>query len=357
MAEKTSIFDHLIPTEVTSIEDHSPDPIKPVVDDIPVDPTMPVIKDVDPEPEPVRTPTPTPIPDTTDDNDADYDSPDDRAQAIYEYLTEIGLAEKRDQFTGSPKELQEVLDGLPVNLFNQLLQEMHPVTAEIVDFAIKAGTQVDIAKVKEYFESYVEPTLSEEPPFGTDGAAAYRYLETKLKGLKIFNNERRLQEYLDGLVEDGAMLEVAQTEWAKDVEGIKAQAAAKKEEYERQNATRVAEQRQIFTATDTWIEEQPWLPEYKARVRKQLDPAVVQTVNEGIYKSPAAIAQLAEFYTHFDPKTGKFDLSSYATMASSKQAQEKRENLQKASAGSMLNRIRTGGGKETPRADNLIPIS
>jgi hypothetical protein len=107
---------------------------------------------------------------------------DDRVLAIYDYLTESNIIPKKDEFKGSPEELEELLETLPETMFSNVLQEVHEDGQSLLDYAFKLGKNATLENLKKFFNSYVETTS-----YDLDNEEqAYDYLKEKFSQTKVF---------------------------------------------------------------------------------------------------------------------------------------------------------------------------
>lgn len=285
----------------------------------------------------------------------DIEDADDRVMALYELMLENKFIDKVEDFKGTLDDLEKIIHELPERYLNLAISSLSPYTQDLLVYASNLGENATKEELKKFFDTYVDiPTYDLE-----DEEQAYDYLKEKLQGNKTFKNEEKLNSYLDSLVEDGSIREIAKEVYDEDQANIQKQKEEEKERVIQLKQKRQEEIKQFYNSLEEQIKSYDWKEERKKEVFKNLDPQEAQRKNLLISKSPKALIQLADIYSRFDEKTGAFDLSDLELKAKSKESVKRKEDLQKKSISSALNRIKLNNNskEETGFFESLTPVN
>ncbi len=309
------------------------DEAKPLTDDIPEQET---------QGEEVETSGEEPESDTEGEEESTEVVADERVEALYQFLVNEEFISEREDFKGTTQELEEILTDLPRQYFMELVESIHPDAQELLQYAVQLGEGATVDALRKFFSDYVEP--STQAPDLDDDEVAYNYLKSMITGTKLFPSEDQAVKYLDGLVESGVLTDTAKQFEEERLANITAKKTQEMEAIKAQQEAQRAEQEKFYATLYDEVKKMPWQKPRKDAVLKNLEPAEVQRKNQLIQASPKALIQLADLYSYFDEKTGEFDLSKIAAKAGSKEAVQKKEQLQSDGLSSVLGKIKPGKG-------------
>lgn len=277
--------------------------------------------------------------DADDDGEGDDEPEDDQAKGFYEYLTSKGLIEAQEGFKPTVKNLEQLLDSLPEQYFIEAVSGVHNDAQQLLQYAFHLGENASIAELTKFFDQYMR---QDAPANLEDEQEAYNYLQRELKSNKAFPTEAKLTSYLDSLLDDGSLIPTAkQMEAERDQLRTQQRAAAVQQAAEEAKKAE-EEMKAYYSNLYEMVQKQPWEKDRKEAVLKNLDPAEAGRKNQLISQSPEALLQLADVFSRFDEKTGKFDLSDFGVKKKDKEAKAAKAALEKDGLRSILDKVTTG---------------
>lgn len=254
------------------------------------------------------------------------DDADDRVQALYELAKAEGMIDEIEGFKGRIDDLPTFFQQLSIQAFNGVIDSFDPLARDLVDFMITQRGKLDVDSARQFFDQYVAPAASFQVPSTDD--QAMEYLKVRLKDEGLFPSEAKLQRYLDDLLEDGSLLEVATKRASADKQVMDSQRQQLIEQAKADEQAALQRQQEFYQSVISTIDGEQWSPAVKDNARKHIDPRKVQEVNEKIRSSPKAVAQLALLYSYYDEKEGVFDLRAFAEQKASKKVEGERKDLE-----------------------------
>lgn len=270
-----------------------------------------------------------------EENQEEDNPEDDTVQAFYDYLRDNDLIDEIEGFKGDPTQLQEHLNKLPEVYLNKALSVLHKDGAELFNYVVALGEKADRTELKKFFDTYIDQETDVDL---SDEDEAYKFLEERLGKKKEFKDPAKLAFYLDSLVEDGTISDLA-----KEINDDEKEEREKGKQaiVEAQKAQQLADQEAQKEFTQNIIAEldsYKWKREKKEEIVRNLDQREASRKNALIAKSPKALIQLADIYSKFNEKTGEFDFSDFETKAKSKQAVQQKEELDRSKVTSYINK-------------------
>lgn len=255
--------------------------------------------------------------------------------AHYEYLVQNQFIEPLEQFT--VEAFEEKLSSLPERYFDAAVSSLHSDSQDLLAYALQLGENASIDKLKEFFDTYYTNNALDLD----NESIAYDYLKSKLESTKLYKSEEKLNAYLDSLIEDGSLIDLAKETYTEDQGTIEAKRQAEIEALKESNKQQTENVKQFYTDLYSELDSYDWKPERKQAIKKVLDPKTAAELNAEIAQSKKALIQLADLYTRFNRDTKEFDLSDFEIKANSKKVEENKDNLKKGHISSIVNKFKT----------------
>lgn len=298
-----------------------------------------------------------------DEEDEEDDEPADeqavQLKAFHNILVEKGYIDPIEDFDGSEDKLNEQFEELPSRLFLQAVEEVPAEMQNLLRYIFMNGEEADIEKVREFFSTNVDPLVELKGIDIEKEEDAYNYLYSRLEGTDYFPTATKLKTYLDGLVEDGSLLPTAEKHYKNELTKIEQAAAKQIEVAEIAKKEKLQKSKEFGAKIVKELDGLKWDKGLKDKVLVNLRPQEMQTIHSEIFKHPGALLQLSAFLTHFDPKTGAFDLSTFAKQVSTAKVEEERNKIKKGSISSHLSakpsKTNQRGGRTL--MESFVPIN
>jgi len=263
---------------------------------------------------------------------------DERIRVLYDILVDTQVVPGKEDFKATPEEFEGLLSELPQRLFENAINQLPEHIQAILEYGLNKP-DASITDLGEFFEKYYKQSDDSEPD--TDDQA-YEFLKPIVMKNKLFNTEAKAERYLDELLENGELLQVAKEMYTEQKAVLEQTKQQELEELKRQQEALIEEQRRYAQNIYETIESLDWDKTRKAAAIKNLDPQEVVRKNALIQKSPKAVAQLADLYSYFDETKGEFDFSSFGIRKVSQKLTKEKEQLQGDKISSHLSKIKTG---------------
>lgn len=272
----------------------------------------------------------TPTEDTTDAEAADTatelpEGSDERVMALYELAKAEGFTDEIEGFTGSLEDAGKLVETIGVTAFNSVMESMDPLTRDLIDYALRHRGQLTPDAARKFFDEYVAPAQEFTVPTNDEQANDYLFRVLKAEGL--FPSDKKIQEHLDDLLEEGKLLEIAKRRAEKEKQSYDTQRERELERLRQAEEEQAARQRQFFNSVVEDIKAQPWADKVKQAALQSVDPNRTRQINAKVSQSPKAVAQLALLYSYFDEEKGVFDLSAFANQRQSKVVEKEKNDL------------------------------
>ena len=282
--------------------------------------------------------------DEGDEGDEEEDDDDDepaneqavQLKAFHNILAEKGYIDPIEGFDGSEEKLDEVLEDLPSRFFLQAVEEVPSNLQDLLRYIFMSGEEADLEKVREFFSSNVDPLAGLKGIDIENEDDAYNYLYSRLEGTDYFPTAPKLKNYLDGLVEDGSLLSTAEKRYKNELAEIEKASAKEIADAEARKKAKLEQSKEFGAKVVKELDTLKWDKGLKDKVLVNLRPQQMQSIHSEIFKHPGALLQLSAFLTHFDPKSGAFDLSTFAKQVSTAKVEEERTKIKKGSISSHL---------------------
>lgn len=263
------------------------------------------------------------------------DNVDPDLMAHYDYLVQNQFIEPLEEFT--TEAFEERLSSLPERYFDAAINSLHSDAQNLLAFAFQLSENASIDKLKEFFDSYYTDTnldLDNE-------SNAYEYLKTKLESTKLYKSEEKLNAYLDSLIEDGSLVELAKETYSSDENNLETKRQQEIESLKAQRISETQNVKQFYTDLYSELDSYEWKNERKQAIKQVLDPKTAAELNAEIAQSKKALIQLADFYSRYNRDTKEFDLSDYEIKANSKKVEANKDALKKGQISSIVNKFKT----------------
>lgn len=284
-----------------------------------------------------------------DESDDEDDSEDTPAKVFYDILLERNYIAPVEGFDGSETQLDEIIERLPEQYFIQAVNTVNPSLRPLLKQIFDLGENGTLEQVTGFFQQAVLPVHNLESVDIEDEEQAYDYMLSRISKSKAFPTEAKAKAYLDGLVESEELLSVAKGYYDEETEEAK-----KKLEIEAANAEKARKEKEaadkvfVKQVIDE-LEALPWSKELKAQSFQNLNPKTIDSLFTEVFRHPKAALQQGAFLSHFNPKTGEFDLAAFAKQAASEAVKKEKDKIEKSGIGSHLSRITSTASKEENR--------
>jgi len=263
------------------------------------------------------------------------DNVDPDLMAHYDYLVQNQFIEPLEEFT--TEAFEERLSSLPERYFDAAINSLHSDAQDLLAYVFQLSESADRTKIKEFLDTYFTDTTMDLD----NESNAYEYLKTKLESTKLYKSEEKLNAYLDSLIEDGSLVELAKETYSSDENNLETK---RQQEIEALKAQRISETqnvKQFYTDLYSELDSYEWKNERKQAIKQVLDPKIAAELNAEIAQSKKALIQLADFYSRYNRDTKEFDLSDYEIKANSKKVEANKDALKKGQISSIVNKFKT----------------
>ncbi len=263
------------------------------------------------------------------------DNVDPDLMAHYDYLVQNQFIEPLEEFT--TEAFEERLSALPERYFDAAINSLHSDAQDLLAYVFQLSENADRTKIKEFLDTYYTDTNMDLD----DESNAYDYLKTKLESTKLYKSEEKLNAYLDSLIEDGSLIDLAKETYSSDENNLETKRQQEIESLKAQRLSETQNVKQFYTDLYSELDSYDWKNERKQSIKKVLDPKIAAELNTEIGQSKKALIQLADLYTRFNRETKEFDLSDFEIKANSKKVEATKENLKKGQISSIVNKFKT----------------
>lgn len=263
------------------------------------------------------------------------DNVDPDLMAHYDYLVQNQFIEPLEEFT--TEAFEERLSALPERYFDAAINSLHSDAQDLLAYVFQLSENADRTKIKEFLDTYYTDTNMDLD----DESNAYDYLKTKLESTKLYKSEEKLNAYLDSLIEDGSLIDLAKETYSSDENNLETKRQQEIESLKAQRLSETQNVKQFYTDLYSELDSYDWKNERKQAIKKVLDPKIAAELNTEIGQSKKALIQLADLYTRFNRETKEFDLSDFEIKANSKKVEATKENLKKGQISSIVNKFKT----------------
>lgn len=275
-------------------------------------------------------------------------------QAIGTFKTLIGkgiLEEGEDKFNGTWEQLEERMSELPQQIATSIVEGMPEPARNLIDFAMSKGDDLTLEDIKTFVKLEDEDFKSSNLEIN-NLEQARNFMSKKLKDQGL--GEDAINAALDAMEDKGEEGFISKAkEQADKLKTSKAADLARQTKLDKEQ--REIDNREYENLIMTQLKELNYTDEKSSQILSNLNSNTIRTKNELIRKSPKALIKLADFYSHFDTKTGDFNLESYIKSRDSKGVENYKKNIMKDNFNSSGARS-TSKKIENNGTDELVPI-
>lgn len=264
---------------------------------------------------------------------------DEVATLFYQKLVEEGIAqpqEDKEDYTWEDvnKVTKYYSEELPLHITNQIIESTPEFGRTLVDYVFTKGETLTAEDLKEFMNTYISDveTATREIDF-SNIETARDFLSKKYKGQGF--RDAQVEVLLDTLEDEEengkALINEAKSIFEKEKSEFKSSNILEQEKQtikaQREQAQR--QQQELLRNIDEELESTGWKPARIRKLRTNLVNGETAKVLKMAAEYPSALVQLADIADYFDPKTKKFDLSSYIAQRDSKQATDLKEKIKR----------------------------
>lgn len=263
---------------------------------------------------------------------------DDRVKVLYDILVDSNVIGEIEDFEPTVENFEALVEQLPEHFFMQAVSNLPEPVQVLLEYGMN-NPNLTAEDLGEFFSNYIAPSGYSEPE--TDDEAI-DFLKPILLQNKLFTSEKKVDKYLEDLLEDDMLLDKAK-EVFNEYEQNRLAAMQEQIEQVKYAKEQEAEQQRIFYENlyDT-VQSLEWDRDKKNEVLNNLQPSEVQRKNAMIMQSPKAVVQLADIYSYFNEETGEFEFENFGIRKLSKKLDSQKNNMQKDKISSHLSNLKSG---------------
>lgn len=288
--------------------------------------------------------------DSTDQDDDDQEDGEDEgddtpAKVFYDILLERNYIAPVEGFDGSEDQLDEIIERLPEQYFIQAVNTVNPSLRPLLKQIFDLGENGTVEQVSKFFNGSVLPVHNLDSVNIDDEDQAYEFLLSRISKSKAFPTEDKAKKYLDELVANDELAAVAKEYYDDEKTKAKEKLEADAKIAEKNRKDKEASDKVFVKSVIDELDSLPWSKELKTQAFQNLHPQTMDSLLIEVFKYPKAVLQQGAFLSHFNPKTGEFDLAAFAKQAASESVKKEKDKIEKSAIGSHLSRITSTSGK------------
>ena len=249
---------------------------------------------------------------------------DPQAKGIYQTMVDKNYIEENEDFKGTWEEVDAIFNDLPEKVAVSLVNSLPDFAQNLIDFTFTKGADLTKEDLVNFAKAMDNPAVE----MNIDTVENQRTVVAKMLK-EIGESDEDIPDILD-LYEDKGKLEAK----AKAYKEAKAKAKASQEE-ELLNKAKVSkvERKQKFdefvNGVTGFLKESGWSKNKQKEVYNEIFNKEMNRKSKIVQNHPKALAQLADFMTYFDEKTGEFDLTNFKKAGASKAVKKVKDTIAK----------------------------
>lgn len=279
----------------------------------------------------------------TQDTQTDDTEIDEEAVNVFNTLKATNLFDDETEVK-SWDDLEGVLNELPQKIYNEFLESSPEKYRKLLKLVYENPEATD-EDLSEIFNAY-KADNKVTGDFNSDSAREYLTNEFKAKGI----DEDIISAQLDKLEDDDKLIDKAKEAYQKNYKSKQDELLAKVEQEKQAREKQMLERTETINNT---FKEFNWQESRVKKVKQTL--ASLNDLNVAIFNNPKSLIQLGDILSHYNPKTGDFDLE-YLKKQGESQATSKLQNLWNKDKGSRSKSTGLNNKNHQDDTDDLVPI-
>jgi len=253
---------------------------------------------------------------------------DPKAYGIYKTLVDHGYTQERKDFKGTYEEIDQIFETLPSEILKSVYDEM----PEPLQYLFRYGL-AEKQKGNDVSWSVLNQFVKENSPVDYESIDISDVTKQRDFLVKEYLNEgydnEVAQTFVDSLEDKGELENTAKKKLESKKDSFNTKAKTTVTETEAEVAAREQAKREFQSKIKEEISKTGWKPVRQTAVQQELMQGNIPVKSREVMKHPAAIVQLADFFTYFDAKKGVFDLEAYAKHGASPKTQEIKNRIER----------------------------
>ena len=236
---------------------------------------------------------------------------------LFKELSERGIVsgEDKEEFTWDDidNSLKKYTEDLPLKVAQSLIESLPEEGRALMNYLLTKQANLTKDDLTQYYEEHLKTTLT-----SIDNEDVARdYLREHYKG-KF--RASQITAMLDALEDEEGLVEEAN----KIKEELKRE---KERTLDQERQSQVTSQKQFVQSLSSEFQQLPWDTNRIEKVKQSIVSGEGNAKLAKIAQSPNGLIHLYNFMTYFDETNGKFDLTDFAKIATTKQVKGLKDSL------------------------------
>lgn len=272
----------------------------------------------------------------------------------YNQLTESGVFEpfeKEEDIT--PENIQNAIKQMPEKMLTSAIQQMNPLTRELLSYAYNLGEDVSTDKLSNFFSKYVE---SQESYNMEEESDQEKFLRKFYTDKKTFIDSEDLDDQIEDLKSKGKLKQYAERFYAEQ-EG--AREKSKKEQIEKakqERAAKIEAQNKFNQNIKNQFQQLKWSDQLKRQTIPFTNADTIRNTSREIANSPKGYLQLAMIMSFWDNEKKEFNFDEFGKSYVSSVNNKIKEKIEQESFANAINGLKPSGiSSKGGKTISLVP--